>query len=97
MNKIVRNLINSILSIITTFLLMAAPVAAVAYSSEPMEANNLYITKKISINQANGMVAKLDWVGDKINELKPDLLNESIVTSLIQIKKSESNYKVSTQ
>ncbi|SMC51549.1 hypothetical protein [Sporomusa malonica] len=37
MKRLIQHLLNSILSLVTTFLIMASPIAAVVYASEPAE------------------------------------------------------------
>lgn len=40
MKNILQRLVRDVVSVLTTFVLMASPVAAIVYSSEPLEASN---------------------------------------------------------
>jgi len=86
MEDMAKRLINGIFSVVTTFMLMAAPVAAIIYASEPMEANNIYIVRNNAAYQESQMAAKLDELGSIINAWKPGILDDTIVSMVMNIR-----------
>jgi len=86
MEHMAKRLINGIFSVVTTFMLMAAPVAAIIYASEPMEANNTYIVRSNAAYQESQMAAKLDELGTVINVWKPGILDDTIVSMVMNIR-----------
>jgi hypothetical protein len=67
---------------------MASPVAAIVYAAEPMATNGGYAVMNVSTDQADQKDrVKTDWVQKKVEELKPDLLDDSIETTFLPMKK----------
>lgn len=85
MKLMYTRLLSGLLSIITTFLLMAAPIAAIVYAAEPVVANEAYTVKEFSNDKAPEFLLKTDWVTNKVNELKPDLLDDTLATALTEL------------
>lgn len=86
MEHMAKRVLNAIFSVVTTFMLMAAPVAAIIYASEPMEANNTYIARNNTAYQESQMAAKLDELGTIINAWKPGILDDTIVSMVMNIR-----------
>lgn len=86
MEHMAKRLVNGIFSVVTTCMLMAAPVAAIIYASEPMEANNTYIVRNNAAYQESQMAAKLDELGTKVNAWKPGILDDTIVSMVMNIR-----------
>lgn len=86
MEHMARRVINSILSVFTTLILMAAPVAAIVYASEPVEVNNTYIVRNNSANQESQTAATLDELGSLIKAWKPGILDDTIVSMVMNIR-----------
>lgn len=88
-NKL-QHTINSLLSLVTTLLVMALPVLAIIYASEPIEMNNSYL----STNHGGALFTQTDWVAKKVNEWKPDFVDESIATIVAEAQSRPSTAAV---
>ena len=91
MKNLLRCLLHNILSIVTTFILMASPVAAIIYSSEPIDGSNDTI-RDFSMGQEEPFLAKSDWIEKKVKDWEPDLLDDPIIMTLSKAR--EGNKKV---
>ncbi|MPM95250.1 hypothetical protein SDC9_142404 [bioreactor metagenome] len=72
-----RRLVHSIMSIVTTFILMAAPVAAIVYSSESLEPSSTEFVRNLSDIQEEDYQNKIDSTKNKTHQLKPDAVVNS--------------------
>ena len=72
---------------------MAAPVAAIVYASEPIEVNHEYTAQKSPVYAANTVDTPLELVADKINDWKPDILDDSIASTFMNLKQNQINEK----
>lgn len=88
MKAMYTRLLNGILSIITTFLLILAPVAAIVYAAEPAVENDHYVEEQFAIGQAPAASFKNDWFTNKVSKLKPDILDDTLSSYLTLLKKS---------
>lgn len=72
-----RRLVHGIMSIVTTFILMAAPVAAIVYSSESLEPSSTEFVRNLSDDQGEDYENKLESTKNKTHELKLDAVVNS--------------------
>ncbi|GMB01807.1 hypothetical protein [Pelosinus sp. IPA-1] len=93
MKNLLRRLLHNILSIITTFILMASPVAAIIYISEPIDGSNDTI-RNVSMEQEEPFLAKSDWIEKKVKEWEPDLLDDPIIMTLSKAREGNKNLKI---
>lgn len=91
MTNTIKRFLHRVMSIVTTFVIMAAPVAAIVYASEPMANNNRIQEANYSAEPVDELVLA-DWAENAVNEWKPDLLDDSIANTL-NILKSRNNNK----
>ena len=91
MKNLLRRLLQNILSIVTTFILMASPVAAIVYISEPMEGSNDTI-RNVSMDQEEPFLAKSDWIQKKVKDWEPDLLDDPIIMTLSKTREGNKNF-----
>ncbi|NLP41712.1 MAG: hypothetical protein GX348_05850 [Veillonellaceae bacterium] len=59
-----KRLVHGIMSIITTFFFMAAPVAAIVYSSESLEPSSTPLVRNMSDHQTANSKIKMKLVDD---------------------------------
>lgn len=91
MKDLLSRLLHNTLSIVTTFILMASPVAAIVYISEPADGSNDTI-RNFSMAQEEPFFAKSDWIEKKVKDWEPDLLDDPIIMTLSKAR--EGNKKV---
>lgn len=84
-NMYVR-LLNGFLSLITTLLLIAAPVAAIVYSAEPAAENDQYMEERVSNRVTSQFSMQNDWLDKKIQAVKPDFLDDTLVSTWSGLK-----------
>lgn len=91
MKNLLRRLLHNILSIVTTFIMMASPVAAIIYISEPIDGSNDTI-RNASMGQKELFLAKSDWIEKKVKDWKPDLLDDPIIMTLSKARERNKNF-----
>lgn len=86
MKKMYVRLFNGFLSVITTMLLIAAPVAAIVYSAEPAAENDQYMAERIASRVTSQFSMQNDWLDKKMQALKPDFLDDTLASTLTGLK-----------
>lgn len=88
MKAMYTRLLNDILSILTTFLLILAPVAAIVYAAEPAAENDRYVEEQFAIDQGTDSSLKSDWFTNKLSKWKPDILDDTLSSYLTLLTSS---------
>lgn len=70
MKIMLRKMINGLLSVLTTFLVMASPVVAIVYAAEPPVTGSSYFTYELAT------VSGDNRLGDSLNKFVEDLKGE---------------------
>jgi hypothetical protein len=101
MKKACKRLINGVLSLITTFLVMASPVAAIIYASEPIGVGQRYDvgslvldTPRIAFEEPTPDTNKIAFK-EQFEQMLPDLIEaQSIQESTLKLDQREIMSKI---
>lgn len=70
MKMMLKKTINGLLSVVTTFLVMASPVVAIVYAAEPSESGSSYFTYELATISGDNAL------GDSLNKFVEELASE---------------------
>lgn len=73
MKNNLNRLVHGIISVVTTFIFMAAPVAAIVYSSESLEPSKTTFVRNLSAHRENAPQTERESVHDKPLQPPPAL------------------------
>lgn len=80
MKNNLKRLVHGIMSIITTFILMAAPVAAIVYSSESLEPSSTHFVRNLSEDSEKDAWNIADWSQSETDRPESDKAEGLAVT-----------------